>query len=142
MVSPGKAVPGGISFGPTQSGKMYFSTNQHRGEPTIHKSTWSEEITRDDEFAVFRSADQLICRDLAGNYWGIAGKGYQVLGTRHERFAKFPATINLTDPWHGYPVSPNRRGEMDAPPDSCIEIWKAADAIDRVWEVRLKRRAI
>jgi len=78
--------------------------------------------------------------DAAGHCWGFGARGRLELGTRGERLAEFPRTINASDPWHGYPVSP--RDDDDAPPDDLINRWIDSDQIEKAIARRIQRQKI
>lgn len=138
LMDSGMAISGGVLFGPNASGKTYISLDQHRGVADDQKSTWHDGFARPAEYELFSTADAREWLDEKGNYWAVHNGGLTVLGSRGEHIAKFPRTSNNRDPWHGYPVSPKRRGLVDLPPDYCVERWEATEAIDRVWARRIR----
>ena len=106
-----------IRFGPTANGKWYLCLAYHRcNRPTQHKRCWA--ISRPREYGVFEWADESDSYDDDLNLWGflLIQQELGVLGTEGERIAKFPATSNATDDWHGYPVHANDRPERRPPP--------------------------
>ena len=80
-------------------------------------------------------------RDAKEHLWGVHDGGTTDLGLRGERLAKFPHPQNATDPWHGYPVSPQDRQD-DTPPDEIINLWIDRGVITRVFGARIRRRRI
>src|SRR5579871_184544 len=94
----------GLLFEPNTNGKSYLSINYHR-DGTADKSQWR--ITRELEHAIFCESDENDWNDNDGHYWGHHDSGHTELGTKGERICHFPLPTNLTDAWHGYPVSLN-----------------------------------
>jgi hypothetical protein len=143
-MTQGRAVPGGILFPPTKSGKTYLSVYIHRGHHRGRKKVkaiWA--ITPDAEYDLFVQADDLDWYDFHGHYWAIALGGRIVLGTRGQRLAKFPCNSNDKTPWHGYPVSPSQDGAAgNCPPDAFIENWIQTEVVTRAFGRRLQRRLI
>ncbi len=141
-MATGSITPSGILFGPNGSGKTYISLNYHRGVPTAFKSTWDTSISRVDEYDIFCDADGANRCDASGVYWGIRNMSFDVLGSRGERLAKFPATVNVQDPWHGYPASPNLKGEADLPSEGVLTVLETYGDMARVWVRRLRTMKI
>jgi hypothetical protein len=127
----------GIHFGPTPNGKRYVSLYNHR-QANRGKSVWLKSVRPADEYQMFSDADNYDWYDTRGNYWSLRDGGAEV-GTRGERVAKHPVTTNPTDPWHGYPASPNQKGAGDAPPDPLVEGWLADGLVTRTFARRLQR---
>lgn len=133
------ALPAGVMFGPTRSGKMYLSMYIHRGN-LRGRSQWH--IPPGREFTIFVAADDGNWRDVKGNYWGVDGLGAATIGTRGERLSKFPQTTNKTDPWHGYPVSPLEDGDRSAPSDDLVEMWIENNIVSKTTGRRIQRRKL
>jgi hypothetical protein len=111
---------------PTQrNGYRYQFYDKHHGRGGPDAAQWLPSLSREEEFAVFDSADLNELSDEQGRMYGIGSRDEtdQIpdLGTLGEQVAEFPyARPNET--WHGYPVWPlvqagpeNRRGEMSRP---------------------------
>lgn len=131
------ATNSGIEFRFTCNGKTYVSLNYHRGVPTNHKSTWSDAFCRWDEFYLFDACDR---ENWSGhnNYYGIVQHAARKVGSRGERTAIFPATQNVTDAWHGYPLM-IRPSRGDVIPDSLITRWVDQGHLSFDQGERLKR---
>jgi hypothetical protein len=142
-MTTGNAMPPGICFGPTNSGKMYISVYKHRGSGSSeYKNQWASSVPPQMEFTIFCSSDDGDWYDAQGHYWGVHNEGNTILGCGKERLAKFPRTSNASDPWHGYPVSPLDTGEKDAPPDDLVENWISTGVIPRRFGRRIQRRKV
>lgn len=117
---------------------LYISLNYHRSvtSTTHRKSIWI--LSRPDECHTFCEAELRSWQDAKGDYWAISEDGKIEFGTLSERVAFFDSPQNVTDPWHGYPVSgrkgmPSRR----RPPDIIIELWHSTGWISYVTYARL-----
>jgi hypothetical protein len=106
------------------SGALYLSLNYHRGSGKGRrgKSIWA--IGRDAECHTFCEAEIGKWSDARANYWAVSVDARVQLGKNGERLAFFDAPVNVTDPWHGYPISgrpgsPTRR----RPPDELVGRW-------------------
>lgn len=138
----GVPVVGGIRFGPTPNGKVYISLNAHRGARPW-KTVWNPNITPQMEYGLFERSDVGDWTDPRGHYWSFAAKdGSVCTGQTRERLAKHPKVSNATDPWHGYPVSPLRTGDADAPADDLVAFWLKGDVITRTFARRILDRRI
>ncbi len=105
-----------------RSGHRYLFYVKHHGGGDAAK--WLQELTPDDEFTIFDTADfhDLSCE--RGWLYGVRnGLGGEVLalGTDRQQIAEFPHARS-NEPWHGYPVWPlkeegpeNRKGEKFRP---------------------------
>jgi hypothetical protein len=141
-VSNGTATDGGILFGPNASGKRYVSLYIHRPpQRKAQKSAWHPDVTPLKEYGIFCVADDSDWRDAFGDYWGLRNGG-DVLGATGERICTFPRTSNAPDPWHGYPVSPMLRGDVDSPPDAFIDAWINSGVVTLTFGRRLQRRKV
>jgi hypothetical protein len=65
----------GILFGPDDKGISYIALFYHRGAPTIHKSTWLDDVPQAEEYGIFCGCFAPLWRDSAGHYWGIRDGG-------------------------------------------------------------------
>ena len=110
-----------------RSGYRYQFYDKHhgRGARRSDAARWLPSLSRQEEFAVFDTADWHEIADERGWLYGVRAKDaagvIPDLGTRGEQIAEFPfARPNET--WHGYPLWPlseegpaNRRGEKARP---------------------------
>ncbi|MGB8348625.1 MAG: hypothetical protein WCD86_27340 [Ktedonobacteraceae bacterium] len=130
----------GIIYTNTKSSKMYISLFYHRGSgDEKYKSFWC--IPPDIEFAIFCDADDGDWRDVNGHYWGIYDEGRAILGINNGRVCKFPSNGNLSVPWHGFPVSP-QKGENNTPPIDFVQRWIDDKIIDKRIGRNIQRRKI
>jgi hypothetical protein len=132
----------GLLFPANSTGRTYISLNYHRGQPTADKSTWSEDLPRTDEYAIFCKTDTEQWSDDRGNLWGLRNNCDDVLGSREERLCKFPSNNNLNDPWHGFPVSPLLRGDDDAPSVKLVTSWIENRVVTRTVGRRIQKQKI
>jgi hypothetical protein len=123
----------------------YQFTPKHHGVDR-NAAQWLPEMTEEDEFGVFDTADNNELTDSDGNLYGIwrADDGeLRMLGTRDELVAEFPVNQSA-EPWHGYPVYPlvgrgpqNRRGQRGRPEKEVFMKMEAAGLIDKRQRRRL-----
>lgn len=138
-----KGSSAGISFGPNSSGKMYISVFYHRMTgKRYRKNTWCATVSPSMEYDIFCTADDGSWQDSHGHYWGLRAGGATQLGSRGERLCKFPCTSNVSDPWHGFPVSPMYEGDKDAPSDDFVERWIDMGIVSKTIGRRIQRRKI
>jgi hypothetical protein len=138
----GKAVTGGIQFGPTLNGKVYISMYAHRGSRR-GKSIWHVDISPAKEYELFETSDKHDWVDERGHYWSFASAdGLTPTGTDEQRLAKHPSVTNSSDPWHGYPVSPKQTGDADAPPEPLVTVWVETGTITRTFARRIRDRRV
>jgi hypothetical protein len=91
-----------------RSGFRYFFYDKHHGRGGPQASQWLSEITDDEEFPIFDTADRLELADEPGNLYGVLADEQgeiRQIGTLAEQVAKFPVQ-RPNDPWHGYPFYP------------------------------------
>lgn len=143
----GVATGSGMLYGPRPGKtKRYLCSNHHRGgrRGGGHKHEWHPvNVPPLREYELFCTADDEKWVDTDGHYWGVGdSEGNLILGLSKERLCKFPLPSNLSDPWHGYPVSPMQEGDKDAPPDDFVEKWIADKAISKVFGRRIQRRKV
>lgn len=130
----GTASAKGITFGPNASGKNYDSLYTHRG--TRRKSKWA--VAPTEECRAFCTADAANWYDAAKNcYWSIANGGRIIFGVFQERLAKFPATQNQDDSWHGYPVFADVSAPQDCPSQVFVEAWIDQGVVTKTTAKRL-----
>ena len=107
----------------TRTGKQYLFSDKHHGL-VPDAAQWLRNLSREDEFAIFVTADNLELSDDRGRLYGLRrnpeGRILK-LGTRDEQVAEFPFA-RRNEPWHGYPIYPlreagpeNRQGEKHRP---------------------------
>lgn len=126
-------------FGPTNKNHFYFpvpyhnSTAARRGE----KTTWV--LKKNQQYEVFRVSDEgdWICNKCKGLF-SILDNASIVLGINEERISFFPTPQNVSDPWHGYPVTSY---EYDIS-DELIDKWLENEIIDNRIYLKLLRRQI
>jgi hypothetical protein len=135
-------IQSGIPYGPNSAGKCYISLFKHRGcgDP-YEKTVWCKEISPEMEYATFCFSDENNIIDNKGNLWGFRDDGREVLGQNGEVFCKFPVTSNVSDPWHGYPVSP-AESVNDIPPPKVVQEWITRGVVSRLFGRRIQRRKI
>ena len=143
-MSTGTANSDGIVFGPTGAGTMYISLYYHR--PTAarraEKNQWNSDFPPPFEYALYELAEIQVWVDNTGHYWGVHNNGTTVLGSLGQRIAKFPRPSNMGDPRHGYPVSPQQRGDPDTPPEDLVEQWIDANVVTKTLGRRIQKRKI
>jgi hypothetical protein len=101
----------------------YLFYNRHHGYDQ-RAAQWLPDLSHDEEFAIFDTADFHELSDERGWLYGIrVGAGGVLLdvGTWGQQVAEFPHA-RPNEPWHGYPLwplkeagPPNRRGEKHRP---------------------------
>ncbi|MGW1450991.1 hypothetical protein ACWCO3_22280 [Micromonospora sp. NPDC002411] len=138
----GDARSDGILYGPTANGKLYLSMFTHRGARPV-KTAWHRNVSPEDEYDLFCRSDDGDWKDERGHYWSLGKEdGSTELGMTGERLAKHPSNANAGVPWHGYPVSPRRRGDADSPTDQLISRWVEDGVITRSFARRIRDRRI
>ena len=140
-MSNGTATSDGILFEPINAGSHYISLFYHRTGSRSDKSLWHASFSPTAEFSLFAEAEIKRWSDTKSQLWAVHAQGATVLGQRGERLARFPHPQNATDPWHGFPVSPQDR-ESDTPPDDFIDLWIEKNVVSRVFGRRMQRRKI
>ena len=114
----------------TSHGYRYFFHPKHHGAGSRTDACWRPQISRSDEFEIFRDAANRELSDEAGNLYGLRNDsrgGVWDLGTRGEQLALFWNPPEGS-PWHGFPCwaimtkdSLNRKGQQYKPPKSIFE---------------------
>lgn len=120
---------------PQRCNQYYISLNYHRCatcDANRDKGCWAPHIARATEYEIFCMAYVNNWCNSAGDYWSFYQRCETDIGTCRERLCKFPHRSNMTDPWHGYPVSPNMRRGLDAPPAHLVQSWIDAGAVRKV----------
>lgn len=139
----GVPTPSGMFYGPTATRrKSYLCSSHHRGARRGRdKHEWDRgNVPPAVEYQLFCTSDSNDWFDSNGYYWGFGHReGRMILGTQKERLCMFQPPVNLTDPWHGYPVSPLLNGDDDAPPDDFVQGWIDNNVISRTFGRRIQR---
>lgn len=139
---PNRITAAGYEYGPTINHKMYLSLFKHRGTgDRRHKNMWSSEISPDNEYEIFQSADESNWCDESNHYWGVWNQGVK-LGEKGERISKFPCPSNPQDPWHGYPASPRENPDNDSPSDLLVERWVRDNVISKEMGRKIQKKRI
>jgi hypothetical protein len=121
-----------------RSGYRYLFSDRHHGHDA-RASRWDPEMSREEEFAVFDTADFHDLTDDRGRLYGVRndpdGRILQ-LGVWGEQVAEFPFARE-NEPWHGYPLwplkeagPPGRRGEEHRPSKDVFLKMEAANLIN------------
>lgn len=133
----------GVRVGPTTLGSFYLARDDHQHYSTPQRNRWNSQYRPADQFAVLDDAEHHSWRDSSQNLWGVS-PGLPVLGTQGERIAKFPARSNLSDDWHGYPVSALDPGRefLHRPDPDIVTDWHSNGYIDERQRARIKRGKI
>lgn len=131
----------------TAQGYRYYFHPRHHGAGSSSDARWKSEITRPDEFGIFRDSANADFADVSGNLYGlmkIQGKVIDI-GTQGEQIAKF-WKASTGSPWHGFPCwailsrdYQNRRGQQYRPPKSVLEKMQEQKLITLVQCRRLSR---
>jgi hypothetical protein len=99
----------------TRSGFRYCFYMAHHGRGTPDDSQWAEDVSRDEEFAIFDESDEHELSDSKGHYYGLrrSPEGDTLdLGTKREQIAKFWDPVK-NQPAHGFPMWPVHDGAPD-----------------------------
>jgi len=115
---------------PTQRNRyQYQFTPKHHGTD-VDAAQWLPELSLEEEFVVFDTADQHELTDEVGNLYGVQTLpegGLRIIGTWHQQLAEFPLA-RADEAWHGYPLYPlkelgpeNRRGQKLRPRKSVFD---------------------
>lgn len=138
-------------------GLSYVFTPKHHGASLEH-ACWLNELSFNEEFAIFSRADGIVVEHLYEDNRQIADEngnlyGYQslpdgsllVIGTWHQQLAEFPLQGDGVD-WHGYPIwaisnlAPlNYRGEKCRPAKEVFDRMFGIGDITRGQRKRLKK---
>jgi hypothetical protein len=117
-------LPGPLYPKPTRRSKhRYFFYDKHHKLGDSEEAQWLPDLSQDEEFAIFDSADWHEVSNDKGDLFGLRKKNGDVLdlGTRKEQVAKFPVT-SPGQPWHGYPVGPLQKGRAGANPPVPLQV--------------------
>ncbi len=118
----------------------YQALHYHRPQSASQKSHWA--ITAADECHTFCESRDSGWSDADGNYW-FFGFESDPIGTRGEVLAHFPMPQNLSDPWHGFPISTAAKAFMRrVVPLSVIESWSNEPGMPKYLENRLRKRQL
>ncbi len=123
-----------------------FTPKHHGADPGA--AQWLPELTLDEEFTVFDTADLHEVADEDGRLYGVQqlpDGSLRDLGTWSEQVAEFPVASEGT-PWHGYPlwaISPggptNRAAEKMKPAKAVFQRMEAAGLITKRQRKRLQK---
>jgi hypothetical protein len=134
---------------PTQrSGHRYLFHDKHHGRGDRDAAQWLPELSADDEFAIFDTADLHDISDERNRLYGVRSSpegGLIVLGTWGQQVAEFPFA-RPNERWHGYPLWPlddggpeNRRGEKHRPSKDVLRKMEAAHLLTQRDRKRLTK---
>jgi len=106
---------------PTKRGvRTYLSRTKHQKNGS---GTFAKWISQDIEIETFDNADSIPIWKCDSHLWGFIKNDVVVtIGTKKQQFGFFPATQNITDDWHGYPVFPFK--EKNKKYDICKSLLK------------------
>lgn len=131
-----------VVFTPEDGGRKYESLDYHRKHITgkKNKTLWRDEISRVEEFLLFRKSEARNWLCTNGNFWvvGEDADGKHLLGQGRERIACFPKRSNANEPWHGYPC----RADAAVPPAQILSVWVNSGVITRSFKRRLQRELV
>lgn len=129
-----------------RSGYRYQFTPKHHGADP-QAAQWLPELSLEEEFAVFDSADQFEIVGDNGWLYGVQpeGGGLRELGTWSQQVAAFPSARE-GEAWHGYPLMPlnddappNRKGEKMRPSKGVFLKMGKAGLITTAQRIRLMK---
>jgi hypothetical protein len=130
-----------------RSGYRYQFTPKHHGADA-EAGQWLPDLSLEEEFAVFDTADEHMLTDDNGYLYGVQRESYEslrFLGTWYQQVAEFP-TAREGEAWHGYPVYPlqgqgpeNRRGQKCRPQKVVFSKMMTAGLISDVQRRRLMK---
>lgn len=120
------------------SGLVYVSIPKHCANSTAIYSPsppnkWLQAIKPDAQRRIFSVSSSMTWVDSKGSYWG-ACIGLPQLGLgKSQRYAKFPATRNAGEPFHGYPVSTtdHKRSVDHKPPPEVLASWTSTGVLQK-----------
>ncbi|MWB95529.1 hypothetical protein GON26_14255 [Flavobacterium sp. GA093] len=94
------------TFGPTKSNNFYKPVAYHNKSSITkrHKTKWI--IKQNEQYCTFELShnNKWKCSIQQG-YFSIVENGKFIMGSNEEVLGFFPEIVNMTDPYHGYPVS-------------------------------------
>ncbi len=115
MASGGDACP----EHPQTTGRRHFRYcfhRKHHGAGSRDAARWADDVSRDEEFAIFDEADEHEIADKGGNLYGMRPRSADGmildLGTRREQVAKF-WNPHKNQPAHGFPLWPLGKSSPD-----------------------------
>jgi hypothetical protein len=107
VMSPSREVPEHPDASRRRRLRYVFHPKHHVGG-LRSVAQWSPNISRNEEFGIFDTADRLEIVDERGNLYGallsVDGE-VRTIGTWDEQVAFFPIA-GASEPWHGYPLFP------------------------------------
>lgn len=124
------------TFGPTSNDNFYIPISYHNktAKNNPNKTKWK--IRQNEQYCVFELSDinNWKCPERNG-YFSIVENGNVKLGINEEILGFFPEKVNVTDPYHGFPVTSSDY-EIS---DELINRWKKDEIInDRIYIKLLK----
>lgn len=135
---------------PTAQGYQYFFHPKHHGAGSTTDCCWKADVSRPEEFGIFRDSAERDVSDEAGNLYGLrkSPRGSVIdLGTRGEQIAQF-WNAPQGSPWHGFPCwsiitsnSLNRKGQQYRPPKEVFIKMQAQQLLTASQCQRLKKGA-
>jgi len=117
--------PGHLHPLPTQRSRYrYIFYDKHHGRGGPGAAQWANDLSDDDEFAIFDQADTFDLSDDGGNLYGISvgpepDRGVRYIGTFRQQIARFPVA-HPEAPWHGYPLGPLENPVPPHPPERAL----------------------
>jgi hypothetical protein len=128
-----------------RSSYRYQFTPKHHGADA-GAAQWQPNLSLEEEFAVFDTADGSELSDEDGNLYGVqreTDEALRFLGTWNQQVAEFPLARE-GEAWHGYPLYPlqelgpeNRRGQKLRPQKTVFDKMVVAGLINRSQRRRL-----
>lgn len=94
-----------------RSSYSYAFTPKHHGGGLPTVARWHPNVSRQDEFDVFDTADFHNLSDQRGWLYGFLvdqQNRFLAIGTLFQQIAEFPKS-RLNQPWHGYPIWPIKK---------------------------------
>lgn len=126
-------------FGPTSKANYYKPVSYHNktAESNKHKTTWV--LKQNEQYEAFRVCDEQewLCIKNKGLF-SILDKGDVIMGTNEERLSFFPKPINITDPYHGYPVDSSEY----EPSVELVDTWLENEIIDNRIHIKILKGQI
>jgi hypothetical protein len=114
-------------FGPTSKAHFYKPVYYHNRSAIVNRNKNKWVLKENEQFEVFRISDESdwLCKSNKGLF-SILNNGEIKLGENEERLSFFKKPVNVTDPWHGFPVN---SGEYE-PSTELVDKWLKDKIID------------
>nr|WP_288210439.1 hypothetical protein [uncultured Dysgonomonas sp.] len=126
-------------FGPTSKNHFYYPVAYHNSiaKKKQEKTIWI--LKKNEQYEAFRVSDEgeWVCNKSEGLF-SVLDNTNVILDVNEERISFFPTPKNVSDPWHGYPVTSY---EYDIS-DELIDKWLEDKIIDERIHLKLLRRQI